>query len=221
MSTPARANLLPAAAVVSLLVLLLGATGLFTLSLTHTRAAAALDRQTHFDEARTTALEAQVNFKTQVQEWKNILLRGHQPEDYSRYLAGFEQREAAVQAGLASIKTQFTALGLDPTGVEPLSAVHRTLGVDYRAALAAWRRDDPAGAFAVDAAVRGRDRQLGVDIDALATSAADAAARDLRAAGEDAASLYAALRKAVLIIATLAIVAALWLVFLANRAARA
>ncbi|MDF3057498.1 MAG: histidine kinase [Rariglobus sp.] len=221
MSTPARAHLLPVAAIVSLLVLLLGATGLFTLSLTHTRAAAAVDRQNRLDAVRTTALETQVNFKTQVQEWKNILLRGHRPDDFARHLASFEQREAAVQAGLTSMKGQLAALNFTDTDVEALAAVHRTLGVDYRAALATWKREDPSGAFLVDAAVRGRDRQLGTDVDALAATAAKAAAHDVRVAAENAASLYAALRKAVFIIATLAVLAALWLVFLATRTARA
>ena len=220
MSTPARTNLLPAAAVVSLLVLLLGAAGLFTLSLTHSRAAAALERQTRLDEVRTTALETQVNFKTQVQEWKNVLLRGYKPEDYARYVASFEQREAAVQAGLASMKPQLAVLNFTDTDIDALTALHRALGADYRAALASWRRDDPAGAFAVDAAVRGRDRQLGEDIDTLATKAAKVAARELQVAAEQSASLYAALRKAVFIITTVAVLAALWLVFVANRAAR-
>ena len=82
------------------------------------------------------------------------------------------------------------------------------------------QNDDPASAFAVDAAVRGRDRQLGDDIDALAAHVADIAAKELQAAAEASAALYASLRKAVLIIGTLAVLSALWLVFAANRAAR-
>ena len=220
MTTPARANLMPAAGAVALLILFLGAAALFTLGLTHSRSAAALDRQTRLDAARTTALETQVNFKTQVQEWKNILLRGRQPEDFSRYLASFEQRETAVQNGLASVKAQFASLGLDAGNNDTLANVHLALGSGYRAALASSQRDDPASAFAVDAAVRGRDRQLGDDIDALAAHVADIAAKELQAAAEASAALYASLRKAVLIIGTLAVLSALWLVFAANRAAR-
>ena len=215
------ARLLPAAALVSLLVLLLGAAGLFTLHLTHLRAAAALDRQTRLDVARTTALETQIAFKTQVQEWKNILLRGHKQEDYTRHLAAFEKREADVDTGLASVKIQLTALGLADTGIDTLVTTHRTLGADYRAALAAWNHDAPAGLFAVDTRVRGRDRQLGLDIDTLAASVADTSARELHASGESAASLYGTLKKVVLIIGALTVLAALRLVFVASRVSRA
>lgn len=220
MNTPARPNLLPTAAVVSLLVLLLGAAALFTLGLSRSRAAAALDRQTRLDEARTTALEAQIRFKTQVQEWKNILLRGGAPDDYARHLAAFEKNEAAVQAGLASARSGLHALGLDESGFAGLAERHRALGADYREALAGWTRADPAGAFAVDRAVRGRDRKIGEDIDALAAKVDGVARDELRAAGEAAASLHQALRKGVLVIGALAVAASLWLVFAAGRASR-
>lgn len=221
MSHPARSQLLSVAALVSLLVLFLGASGLFSLHYAHARELAALDRQARLDEVRSRALEAQISFKTQVQEWKNVLLRGRDAEAYARHWASFQTQEAAVQTGLAAVREQVATLHLSDVNVAGLDEAHRALGAEYRAALATWTREDAAGAFGVDATMRGRDRKFGADVDALADQVAVIAARELRVIGEDAAALYAGLRKAVLIVATLAVLAALWLVFLANRGGRA
>jgi methyl-accepting chemotaxis protein len=41
----------------------------------------------------------QVNFKKEVQEWKDTLLRGHNPKDLAKYGKQFHEREAAVRDG--------------------------------------------------------------------------------------------------------------------------
>ena len=49
------------------------------------------------------ALEAQdvlSDFKTQVQEWKNVLIRGADPEQLDKYWGRFQQREASIQSQL-------------------------------------------------------------------------------------------------------------------------
>lgn len=45
----------------------------------------------------------QVNFKKQVQEWKDTLLRGHNPEDLAKYTKQFHEKEAAVRAGAVAL----------------------------------------------------------------------------------------------------------------------
>jgi methyl-accepting chemotaxis protein len=45
----------------------------------------------------------QVEFKKQVQEWKDILLRGHTPADLAKYTTQFHDREAKVKAGAAAL----------------------------------------------------------------------------------------------------------------------
>ena len=45
----------------------------------------------------------QVNFKKEVQEWKDTLLRGHNPADLAKYGKQFRQEEASVRAGAVAL----------------------------------------------------------------------------------------------------------------------
>jgi|GEM_PF-3395441 len=47
--------------------------------------------------------QANVQFKIQVQDWKDVLLRGKQPADRENYWGQFEQQERLVQATLSQL----------------------------------------------------------------------------------------------------------------------
>ncbi|MBA4361818.1 MAG: methyl-accepting chemotaxis protein, partial [Pseudomonas sp.] len=101
--------------------------------------------------------EANLQFKVQVQEWKNVLLRGKQPADLDKYWKQFEDRQRDVQSILGELAVQ---KGIDPqlkTRIERLRDEHRLLGAAYqkgRDAYVAAGADPTAG----DAAVKGVDR---------------------------------------------------------------
>jgi hypothetical protein len=222
--SPARPSLLPVAAFVSLLVLLLGATGLFALHHTNEKTAADLARLDAAEDALLLTVRARAAFKTQVQEWKNILLRGHDPADLARYRAGFEAEERITREALEQLvqsppDTTFET-GQLPFPLPTLLAEHARLSEAYRAALAAHdlaaSRD--AG-FAIDRAVRGLDRPLSDKLDHLAIAMERIAATELRALAERAAARYEVLRRITWIVASFAVLASLWLCFRATRLA--
>jgi methyl-accepting chemotaxis protein len=105
------------------------------------------------DLARVT----QVDFKKQVQEWKDILLRGHNPEDLAKYSKQFREAEAKVSANSVALSKQLQ----DPAAIQLLAEFvvrHDALGKKYQEAYHTY----VGGGFdfkAADKIVRGMDRQ--------------------------------------------------------------
>lgn len=54
----------------------------------------------------------EIEFKTQVQEWKDVLLRGHDPDLYKKYWQQFENSEAKVHQRLEDLHRDLLALEL-------------------------------------------------------------------------------------------------------------
>lgn len=99
--------------------------------------------------------EANLQFKVQVQEWKNVLLRGKQPAELDKYWQQFLAREQQVQGILDQLISSSDATL--KARAEQLKQSHRQLGQAYaqghQAFLAAGA--DPAVG---DQAVKGVDR---------------------------------------------------------------
>nr|WP_273820341.1 methyl-accepting chemotaxis protein [Pseudomonas asplenii] len=101
--------------------------------------------------------EANLRFKEQVQEWKNVLLRGKQPQDLNQYWRQFEDRQRDVQDILGRLAAQPAIDSSLKAQVERLREEHRQLGVAYqkgRDAYVASGAEPSAG----DQAVKGVDR---------------------------------------------------------------
>jgi methyl-accepting chemotaxis protein len=224
MTTSARPNLLPTAAFVSLLVLVLGATGLFTLYYTNTRAIAGVTRVQALDDVLIQSVRARTSFKTQVQEWKNILLRGRNPADFATYRERFEKEESNVRETLLALGHDFPDLdyvAAPKLDTASLIAEHKELAEKYRAALASFDPSSPDSTFHVDTLARGIDRKLSDELDALAASFEQASQAEIKALAAESASRYATMRRVTLIIGALAVLVSLWLAFAASRASRA
>lgn len=105
------------------------------------------------------SFQAQINFKTQIQEWKNILLRGHKTNNYNKYLASFTQFEKKTQGDVNSL---FKWLGNNTEAYQLANQflnTHRVLGQKYRTALAQYPLTNPESQQRIDSQVRGIDRE--------------------------------------------------------------
>ncbi|HKP74113.1 MAG TPA: methyl-accepting chemotaxis protein, partial [Longimicrobiaceae bacterium] len=134
------------------------------------------------------ARAAQVHFKVQVQEWKNILLRGGDPAERAKYTDAFDAQEKEVQVRLDSLHALLGRQGLETGDVAELAASHADLGRRYHAALDRYD-GTAASAQVVDSLVRGIDRDPTARFDAIVARVerhADTTADSLSAAAVDA-----------------------------------
>jgi methyl-accepting chemotaxis protein-1 (serine sensor receptor) len=116
-----------------------------------------LDRISREDFAsQQLILKAQETFKQQVQEWKNVLLRGRDPQKLDQYWKAFEamEREAADTAKEARAGTPHEDVR---ASLQSFMEQHKAAGAAYRKGLEAYKAagNDP---YAGDKAVEGIDR---------------------------------------------------------------
>ncbi len=114
-------------------------------------------------------LSARIDFKIQVQEWKNILLRGKQPEDRLHYQDLFQQQINKVQQSLSNAIQQCAKLQLNTTcsNIQTIFSEHQQLALRYHKQLAHASFDDYQDIHQLDQSVRGIDRQLDSELDSL------------------------------------------------------
>lgn len=121
------------------------------------------------------------NFQTQVQEWKDILLRGNDAELYKHYHEAFEQRHTNVEKLLAEARTFSQSAGLteivSTQSIDDLLKLHDDLHQKYAAALIAYNPEHPTAGQEVDKLVRGMDRPFTAALTNLVNTLSTTAAK--------------------------------------------
>lgn len=105
------------------------------------------------------AMRAQVAFKKQVQEWKNVLIRGHLANDRKKYWDSFLTMEADTRN---LVENLLDALPPDATArntAQEFLVSHREMGEKYRDSLAAFDESGNLNYRESDVRVRGQDRK--------------------------------------------------------------
>jgi methyl-accepting chemotaxis protein len=121
------------------------------------------DEVRHQDRAR----QMQVDFKIQVQEWKNLLLRGSQTEQFRKYEAAFTAQEQSVRGQAQALLNDVS----DKEARRILDAfieAHTRMGESYHAAIARFGASSGQDVAAADALVKGQDRTPTESLDGLA-----------------------------------------------------
>ncbi|USX28052.1 methyl-accepting chemotaxis protein [Oxalobacteraceae bacterium OTU3CINTB1] len=129
------------------------------------RSAQALQRSLAISQAIDTARGAQVEFKIQVQEWKNILIRGNDPAQLDRYTKAFVKAGEATRANLQKLNAQLDVLKLGTPLVDDAIKTQSELGARYLEALKQYDSANRESAKVVDNLVKGMDREPTKKID--------------------------------------------------------
>ncbi|MCQ4260628.1 methyl-accepting chemotaxis protein [Stutzerimonas stutzeri] len=118
--------------------------------------------------------EANLEFKVQVQEWKNVLLRGKSAENLSKFWQSFENQERKVQTLLGTLVQANQHDSALASQIQKLKDEHQALGVAYRRGRDAFvsASGDP---YAGDAAVKGIDRATSEQLSTLVNQLRDSA----------------------------------------------
>ncbi len=162
--------------------------------------------------AERVAAEVESHFKGQIQEWKDVLLRGSDAALFDKHWAAFQAHEKAVQAQAAVLKGMLADPALRER-VEQFQAQHQKMAAGYRAGLDKFQMvgfDSSVG----DMAVKGVDREPGAQLQQLKTAIAEQS----RAVADGA---YAFGTRAIWLSFSLMVVAAVLGVFIAWRITRA
>ncbi len=153
-----RTRLLLLAGLSSLLLVTLAAGGVYGMYFQKQELATILSNAATARETVVAVETAHVQFKTQVQEWKNILLRGNDPAAYEKYLAQFSEEERKAQTSLSAARLLMSKLGLDTQHIAILLKSHAELGAKYRQALQNFDNKNRDAGHIVDGSVKGMDR---------------------------------------------------------------
>ncbi|SHN41074.1 methyl-accepting chemotaxis sensory transducer [Duganella sacchari] len=129
------------------------------------RSAIAMERSDALSQAIDTARSAQVEFKIQVQEWKNILIRGNDAAQLDKYSKAFVKGGETTRGELQKLDGMLDKLGLKTTLVDEAIRTQNELVTRYMEALKKYDSANVESAHVVDGLVKGMDREPTKKID--------------------------------------------------------
>lgn len=212
--------------VMILLVAVMGLFALFSIWSINRAWTDGMARSTELRELSTAALEAQVSFKVQVQEWKNILLRGEDEALLAKHHQAFTAQSDHVRSLLATVSSKAAAIGFaeDAARAQALTEAHDALTTSYETTLARVQGSLPTlsatAARSIDQQLRGADRALESGIGALAEDIGKSADQRRAEVISGMSERYAALRWFIISIILGAIAITAYVLFGVLRATR-
>ena len=159
------------------------------------------------DDARDT----QVQLVEQWKEWKNLLIRGHEKDDFEKHLKAFAEHDSIVATQLGLIRDTLEAMGYSASMIPGMLETHKELTTRYRNELRKFDPSDARSTQRVDLALRGLDRPLTEAMDALLDSVEAQTASRYSTMSTEARTRFNAVRTTFIIVLVVGVVFAMFL----------
>ena len=118
-------------------------------------------------KAIDSARLSQVHFKKQVQEWKDLLLRGQEKDLFDIHFKAFNEEDRKTGDYLKSLLKITSDTQITVPQIADAIKAHEELGKQYREALEKYRPLNAKNVLLIDKSVRGIDRKLIDEVDAI------------------------------------------------------
>jgi len=128
----------------------LGSAGFYGLNHINAGSASALRSTNQQLETLVLLEHAQTHLHGQVIAWKNILLRGHDAENYNRYVNQFQKEEGLVRSYLKQVVDRFDGQSANISQINAIIDLHLSLAAKYRNALSKFDSRDHLAGHRVD-----------------------------------------------------------------------
>ena len=162
--------------------------------------------------------QANIHFKTQVQEWKNILIRGDAPDAFAQYRKSYQESERQTQQELQTSLKEMKESGHPRVAeIEAVIKLHSELSALYSRQIGVWDVNDPNNTQRADRALRGLDRPATEAMNALAEGMEKDERSRIENQLEAARALYIETRNAFVIILLVAVSIVGALIFTTTR----
>ena len=193
------------AGVLAVLMALVGLMGLRSLKSANDTLRSSLGTATTITMIVDEGRDSQVELKKQVQEWKDLLIRGRSKAEYEKHLSAFSKQETVVQSKLTALRDSLKAIDIAGGDVDALIRDHAALGDSYREALKRYDASSVGAAQHVDSLVRGIDRPVTLAMDGIIDSVQHAGFARLNGMVQSSDATYSTVRATFLVSLVIAI----------------
>jgi len=177
-----------------LALLMVGVGGALSLSASNDHSTASMHNAALLEKSVDAARSAQVQFKIQVQDWKDTLLRGQDPEAFKKYMGEFSKKADDTDTDLKKLKEMLATLHLNTGLVDEALQAHNELDTKYLDAIKQYDSANAESAHVVDGLVKGLDRPPTKKIDEIVAYVLDQSDQMIAKAEADGAANYRSTR---------------------------